>query len=219
VEGNGSSSCSNPAGAIRFGLFELDVRAGELRKGGTTIRLPDQPLPVLLMLLERPGEVLLREAIRARLWPGSTIVEFDHSINSAVRRWRDALRAADRPRYVETLPRRGYRFIGQVRTGARPVTVQPSIAVLPFTNLSADKDSEYFADGLTEEILNAVSRVPGIQVAARTSTFQFRAPGQDLRKIAELSARPLWLPCAFITHNLFIKIDTSTFNRALDHTS
>lgn len=114
MEWNGSSS-SNLAGTIRFGPFELDVRAGELRKGGTRIRLPDQPLQVLLMLLERPGEVVLREEIRSKLWPDTTVVEFDHGINTAVRRLRDALReSADKPRYVETLPRRGYRFICQV---------------------------------------------------------------------------------------------------------
>ena len=118
MEGNGSRS-GNPAGAIRFGPFALDVRAGELRKSGARIRLPDQPLQVLLMLLERPGEVVLREEIRTKLWPGSTIVDFDHSINAAVRRLRDALReSADKPRYVETLPRRGYRFIGEIETRA-----------------------------------------------------------------------------------------------------
>src|SRR5215472_10375160 len=114
MEANGSRS-SYGTGAIRFGPFELDRRAGELRKGGTRIRLPDQPLQVLLMLLERPGEVVLREEIRDKLWPGSTVVEFDHSINVAVRRLRDALReSAGKPRYVETIPRRGYRFISQL---------------------------------------------------------------------------------------------------------
>lgn len=104
---------SNPAERIRFGPFELNVRAGELRKGTARIRLPDQPLQLLLILLERPGEVVLREDIRNRLWPGSTVVEFDHSINAAARRLRDALReSADQPRYIETIPRRGYRFIG-----------------------------------------------------------------------------------------------------------
>jgi DNA-binding winged helix-turn-helix (wHTH) protein/cephalosporin-C deacetylase-like acetyl esterase len=114
VKTTGSRS-SNPAETIRFGPFELDVRAGELCKGGSRIRLPDQPLQVLLMLLERPGEVVLRQEIQNRLWPTSTVVEFDQSINAAVRRLRDALReSADKPRYIETIPRRGYRFIGQV---------------------------------------------------------------------------------------------------------
>src|SRR5690349_13812377 len=104
-------------GNIGFGPYELDVRSGELRKGGTRIRLPDQPLQVLLMLLERPGEVVSREEIRSKLWLDSTVVDFDHSINAAVKRLRSALQeSADKPRYVETLPRRGYRFIGQIET-------------------------------------------------------------------------------------------------------
>ena len=185
MEGTGFRS-SNPAGGIHFGPFELDVRAGELRKGDARIRLTEQPLQVLLMLLERPGEVVLREEIRARLWPDSTVVEFDHGINSAVRRLRDALRdSADKPRYVETLPRRGYRFIGQVKPAmVSPVAVTPSIAVLPFANLSGDKENEYFSDGLAEEIINNLARVPGLKVIARTSAFAFKGKQEDIRRIA-----------------------------------
>ena len=85
---------------FRFGAFELDVRAGELRKHGLKIRLQDQPFRILLMLLEHPGEVVLREEIRKRLWPNDTIVEFDHSINAAIKRLRDALgESAEEPRY------------------------------------------------------------------------------------------------------------------------
>jgi serine/threonine protein kinase/Tol biopolymer transport system component/DNA-binding winged helix-turn-helix (wHTH) protein len=102
---------------MRFGDFELDVRAGELRKHGIRIRLQDQSFQILLMLLDRPGEVLLREEIRLKLWPNNTIVEFDHSINAAVKRLRNALgEAAEVPVYIETLARRGYRFIGTVET-------------------------------------------------------------------------------------------------------
>jgi eukaryotic-like serine/threonine-protein kinase len=104
-----------PSRNIRFGPFELDVRSAELRKGGTRVRLADQPFQILLMLLERPGDLISREEIRSKLWPGTTVVEFDHSINAAVKRLRNALRdSAGEPRYIETLPRRGYRFIGQV---------------------------------------------------------------------------------------------------------
>jgi len=102
----------SPAQAIRFGEFELDVRAGELRKGERRIRLQEQPLQILLMLLEHPGEVVTREEIRKRLWPNDTIVEFEHSIGTAIMKLRQALGdEAGTPRYVETLPRRGYRFI------------------------------------------------------------------------------------------------------------
>lgn len=102
---------------VRFGKFDLDVRAGELRKSGLRIRLQDQPFRILLMLLEHPGEVVSREQIRQTLWPDGTIVEFDHSISAAIKRLRDALgESAEQPRYVETLARRGYRFIAPVAT-------------------------------------------------------------------------------------------------------
>ena len=93
---------------IRFGPFELDVRAAELRKHGIKVRLHEQPFRILLMLLEHRGDVVLRDEIRQALWPNNTVVEFDHSINAAIQRLRDALGdSADRPRYVETVARRG----------------------------------------------------------------------------------------------------------------
>jgi len=104
-----------PARILRFGDFELDVRAGELRKHGIRIRLQDQSFQILLMLLDHPGEVVLREEIRKRLWPNNTIVEFDHSINAAIKRLRNALgESAEEPGYIETLAKRGYRFAGQL---------------------------------------------------------------------------------------------------------
>ena len=96
------------------------MRAGELRKQGIRIRLQDQSFQILRMLLERPGEVVLREEIRQKLWPNNTIVEFDHSINAAIKRLRNALlESAEEPRYIETLAKRGYRFVGGV-TGDLP---------------------------------------------------------------------------------------------------
>src|SRR4051812_30634618 len=106
-----------PPPLICFGPYELDSRAGELRKHRIRIRLQEQPLQILSMLLERPGEPVLREEIRIRLWPNNTIVEFDHSINAAIKRLRNALcDSPEEPRYIETLARRGYRFIGQLET-------------------------------------------------------------------------------------------------------
>ena len=100
---------------FRFGAFQLDLRARELRRNGVKVRLPDQSIQVLAMLLEQPGEVVTREEVHQRLWPNGTIVEFDHSINAAIKRLRQALEdSAEAPRYVETLPRLGYRFIGAV---------------------------------------------------------------------------------------------------------
>jgi TolB-like protein/DNA-binding winged helix-turn-helix (wHTH) protein/Tfp pilus assembly protein PilF len=103
------------ASLVRFGAFELDLRTGELRKAGVRLHLPEQPLQVLKTLLDRPGELVTREELRQRLWSAETFVDFEHGLNAAVRRLRDALGdAADVPRFVETLPRRGYRFIAPV---------------------------------------------------------------------------------------------------------
>ncbi|WP_321477705.1 protein kinase [uncultured Paludibaculum sp.] len=113
-------------GVVRFGAFEFDTTLGELRKGKTRIRVPDQSLAVLALLLERPGEVVLREEIQARLWPHGTVVEFEHSVNSAVKRLRDALSdTANAPRYIETLPRRGFRFLGKLDEPAMPSAADP----------------------------------------------------------------------------------------------
>src|SRR5579864_8270956 len=101
----------------RFGVFELDLRAGELRRHGHKIKLQEQPFQVLSQLLEKPGEVITREELRNRLWPADTFVDFDHSLNAAIRRLRDALGdSADNPRFVETVARRGYRFLAPVST-------------------------------------------------------------------------------------------------------
>ncbi len=114
--------------ALRFGPFELNVRAGELRENGTTLRLQEQSFQILLMLLERPGEVVLRHEIREKLWPDNTVVEFDHSINAAVKRLHSALgESAEAPTYIETLAKRGYRFLGTVeRLGDPEVQEEPT---------------------------------------------------------------------------------------------
>jgi DNA-binding winged helix-turn-helix (wHTH) protein/tetratricopeptide (TPR) repeat protein len=112
---------------IRFGIFEADLSAGELRKGGSRIRLQEQPFQILAMLLERPGQIITREDLRTRLWPGDTFVDFEHGVNSGVARLRDALGdSADSPRYIETLPRRGYRLIVSVEASPQtPATTAP----------------------------------------------------------------------------------------------
>ncbi len=107
----------------RFGVFELDIAAGELRKNGVKLRLQEQPLQVLALLLERAGSVVTREELRQRLWPADTFVDFDHSLNTAVNKLREALGdSASSPRYIETLARRGYRFIAPVQS---PPTANP----------------------------------------------------------------------------------------------
>lgn len=103
---------------IRLGVFEVDFRAGELRKQGLRIKLQEQPCQILSILLEHPGQMVTREELRNRLWPCDTFVDFDHSLNTAIMRLRDALGdSSENPRFVETLPRRGYRFIAPVDGG------------------------------------------------------------------------------------------------------
>src|SRR5712691_9813998 len=109
-------------GILRFGVFEVNVRAGELRKQGVRIKLQEQPFHVLTVLLQRPGEVITREELRNQNWPADTFVDFDNSLNTAINKLREALGdSADNPRFIETLPRRGYRFIAPV-TGADGTT-------------------------------------------------------------------------------------------------
>jgi len=113
---------SSPADrVVRFGIFELDLSSGELRKSGTRVKLHDQPFQVLAILLSRPGEVVTREEIRGKLWPDDTFVDYDHGLNNAVNRLREALGdTAETPRFIETLPRRGYRFIRAVNVAVAP---------------------------------------------------------------------------------------------------
>ena len=104
---------------IRFGVFELDLRSGELQKQGRKIRLEGQPVQILICLLENPGELVTREELHRKLWPADTFVNFEHGLNTAVKRLRQALNdSADNPRFVETLPRRGYRFIAPIQAVA-----------------------------------------------------------------------------------------------------
>src|SRR5260370_25377283 len=117
------------AGILGFGVFEVEVRAGELRKQGVRIKLQDQPFHVLTVLLKRPGEVFNGEELRNQNWPADTFVDFDNSLNTAINKLREALGdSADNPRFIETLPRRGYRFIASV-TGVDGTTRGAAIGV------------------------------------------------------------------------------------------
>jgi len=110
---------------VRFGTFEVDLRLGELRKNGIRVKLTGQPFQILVILLEHPGDLVTREQLQGRLWPSDTFVDFDRGLNAAINRVREALGdSADNPRFVETLPRRGYRFIAPVDAGASPVSAQ-----------------------------------------------------------------------------------------------
>jgi DNA-binding winged helix-turn-helix (wHTH) protein len=117
----------NNSGRIaRFGVFELDLAAGELRKNGAKLRLQEQPFQVLALLLERAGDVVTRKELRQKLWPADTFVDFDHSLNTAVNKLRETLGdSASSPRYIETLARRGYRFIAPVQNSVNVGTAAP----------------------------------------------------------------------------------------------
>ena len=116
----------------RFGVFELDLSAGELRKSGVKLRLQGQPFQVLALLLERAGDVVTREELQQKLWPSDTFVDFDHSLNTAINKVREALGdSASSPRYVETLARRGYRFIAPVQNNAQNDTASERTSATP----------------------------------------------------------------------------------------
>src|SRR5258705_3443139 len=118
-------------GPLRFGVFELDLRAGELRKRGLRVRLQEQPFQVLAILLEHGGEVVTREELQKQLWPANTFVDFEHGLNKAINKIREALGdSATSPRFVETVARRGYRFVAEVRAESAPVP-SPELVIQP----------------------------------------------------------------------------------------
>src|SRR2546430_15265300 len=169
-------------GTVRFGIFELDADAGELRKQGTRMKLQEQPLQMLQVLLQRPGEVVTREELQQKIWPSDTFVDFDHGINNAIKRLREALGdPAETPRYVETLPRRGYRFIGKIECDAPRMR---SLVVLPLENLSHDPQQEYFADGLTEALITTLAKIGELRVVSRTSAMLYKCVRKPLSEIA-----------------------------------
>src|SRR4029453_19136545 len=115
-----------------FGVFEADLRAGELRKRGLRVRLQQQPFQVLAMLLQHPGQVVGREELQKKLWPADTFVDFDHGLNKAINKIREALGdSAESPRFVETVARRGYRFLADVRVADAAPVRTPELALPP----------------------------------------------------------------------------------------
>jgi TolB-like protein/DNA-binding winged helix-turn-helix (wHTH) protein/Tfp pilus assembly protein PilF len=226
---------------LRFGDFEVDFRSGRLQKQGVKIRLQEQPFRVLTALLEASGEVVTREELRSRLWPADTFVDFDHRLAASISKLRDALKdSAEHPRFVETIGRRGYRFMVPVEpvtplvgtgplqpaTEPAPPLTQPrkskalgawigaglavflvfaffilrhrrqpdvtgsgtprisSIAVLPLENLSNDPEQEYFVEGMTDEIITDLAKLPGVRVISRTSAIQYKGTHKTLPQIA-----------------------------------
>jgi TolB-like protein/DNA-binding winged helix-turn-helix (wHTH) protein/Tfp pilus assembly protein PilF len=215
---------------VRFGVFEVDFHTGELRKSGLKIKLHAQPLAVLKLLLERPGEIVTREELQQKLWGDNTFVDFDHGLNKTINKLREALSDnAGTPRYIETLPRRGYRFIAPVtmptlapelvppperksqshlttalasavmlllafgfywfgfrnRATHLPTSGKAMLAVLPFENMSGDSNEDYFADGLTEEMIAQLGqlRPTNLGVIARTSAMRYKHTKESVTQI------------------------------------
>ncbi|HWZ71540.1 MAG TPA: tetratricopeptide repeat protein [Casimicrobiaceae bacterium] len=238
----------DPSGRLRFGVFEVDLRAGELTKRGLRIRLQEQPFQVLAMLLEKPGELVTREELCKKLW-SQTVVDFDHGLNKAINKIREALGdSAENPRFVETVARRGYRFLADVTpidTAAderpAPETEGPvpttdshrveladvgappkrsyrlrawtgvglglalvlaaslswifyserisapkirSLAVLPLESLSGDASQDYFADGMTDELIADLGQISALRVISRTSAMAYKHVHRPLSEIA-----------------------------------
>jgi len=172
---------------IRFGEIEVDLQGGCLFKRGVKVKLRSQLFTALTVMLEKAGEVVTREEFQKRLWPGDVLVDFETNLNTVIARLREALEdSAEHPRYIETLPKRGYRFLMPVmakKTAEK--RWENSIAVLPFADLSPESNQEYFCDGLAEELSNSLSHIQSLRVAARSSTFSFKSKNLDIRKIGE----------------------------------
>jgi TolB-like protein len=175
---------------VRFGGFEVDLAAGRLFKRGLRIHLRDQSFQVLTLLLEHPGEVVSRDDLRRRLWPTEVFVDFENSLNAAVARLREALGdSAERPRYIETLPRRGYRFIGTlsepVETAKATAPRRARLLVLPFVNLGGDAAREYVSDAMTDEVITELAALApdALAVIARTTAMRYKGAQKDVARI------------------------------------
>jgi len=180
---------------VRFDCFEVDLDSGQLRKRGMRIKLRDQSFQVLVSLLEHPGRVVTREDLRQRLWRDEVFVDFDNNLNIVIARLREALGdSAEHPRFIETLPKRGYRFLATVSELAHTAESRPArrakLVVLPFVNLSGDPAQEYVSDGMTDEIITALASLAQEQLAviARTTAMLYKGSHKDVGRIGrELS--------------------------------
>lgn len=176
-------------GFARFGEFEVDLQARRLFKQGTELRLREQLFIVLETLIEHGGEPVSRDAFQKRLWPDGTLVDFEINLNTLVARLREALGdSAENPRFIETLPKRGYRFLAEVSGGrAQDKASSPRvrIAVLPFTNIGGDPAEEYFSDAMTDEIITALCQMAPdhLAVIARTTAVHYKGTEKSVAQI------------------------------------
>jgi DNA-binding winged helix-turn-helix (wHTH) protein len=161
------------SGSIRFGLFEFNHQASELRKRGLKVKIGLQACKVLALLLEHPGQLRTREELLRRLWPTGTFVDFEHSLNKAIHALRDALGdSATSPRYIETIVGQGYRFIPLLQEPSRPAARSRtsarigSVAVLPFVTQSGEPEIEFLGTQITSRLIDDLSRLPGTRILA-----------------------------------------------------
>ncbi len=181
---------------FQFGVFRFNSEMLELTRNGLRIPLQLQPARLLGLLLSSAGELVKREAIQESLWRDGTTVDFEVGVNRCVRQLRIALHDdATTPHYIKTIPRLGYCFIAPIAQSptatsdvkqSEPDSSDSSIVVLPFANLSANPEDEYFSDGLAEEIICALAQIDGLRVIARTSAFAFKGRNEDIRQIAKI---------------------------------
>ena len=175
---------------VRFGSFEIDLAAGRLYKRGVRIGLREKSFQALAFLLEHRGEVVTREQLQRRLWPADVFVDFENNLNTAIGRLREALGdAAEHPRFIETLPKHGYRFIAPVSefpsSDKRTSVPATRVVVLPFLNLSGDPAQEYFSDAMTDEILTELAALSpeALSVIARTTAMRYKGGYKDVARI------------------------------------
>jgi len=176
-----------PTTVFRFGPFDLDLRTGELRKTGQMVHLPPQPFKVLALLVRRRGDVVTRDEIHKEIWNEATFVDFDQGLNFCIRRIREALGDnADAPQYVETLPRRGYRFVMPVEQPEPPpaARVVTRMMVLPFRMLREDPETAFLAFSLSDAITNALSGLESLVMRSSLAASRFAGGQTDLKTIA-----------------------------------
>ncbi len=174
---------------VRFDCFEVDLTSGQLHKRGMRIKLREKSFQVLASLLEHPGEVVTREELQRRLWQDEVFVDFESNLNTAIGSLRQALcDSPDHPHFIETLPKRGYRFIADVApvpSPPEPPTIRARLVVLPFVNLSGDPAQEYFSDAVTDEVITALASMAPDQLAiiARTTAMHYKGSHKDVGRI------------------------------------
>jgi len=169
---------------FRFGEFELDISAYELRRGGQPVHLERHPMDLLILLVERRLQLVPRADIVKRLWDPGVFVDVEMGVNTAIRKLRQALRdSRESPAFVETVSGKGYRFIAPVKVPVEPTQQGiESIAVLPFANDSGDADAEYLSDGISETLISNLSQIGNLRVVARSTAFRYRGKDIDLQK-------------------------------------